>query len=158
MVNTVPLIITLVATGLDGVLAGASLDQSLKQLPARHRMGASAFSTYSRAADLSRNGILWYSTLGIGAALLTIAAAVALLVAAAPFPRALPVVIAAILAVLHSLVTARAAPTNFRQRSVLDDEKALAAVFDQFERWQTLRAVLQVLTFGAMLWGLFGLR
>jgi hypothetical protein len=27
-------------------------------------------------------------------------------------------------------------------------------VFDRFERWRTLRAVVQVLNFGAMLWAL----
>jgi hypothetical protein len=62
--------------------------------------------------------------------------------------------VAAGLAVLHSLVTAQAAPTNFSQRWVAKDEAALARVFDRFERWQTLRAVVQVLNFGAMLWAL----
>jgi hypothetical protein len=31
-----------------GLLAGASLDQSIKQLPARHRIGVEAFAAYSR--------------------------------------------------------------------------------------------------------------
>ena len=55
---------------------------------------------------------------------------------------------------LHSLVTTQAAPTNFSQRWVAKDEATLARVFDRFERWQTLRAVVQVLNFGAMLWAL----
>ena len=63
------------AVAFNGVLSGASLDQSIKQLPARRRMGVIAFSAYSRAADLG-NGIVWYAILGVGAALLTIAAAV----------------------------------------------------------------------------------
>jgi hypothetical protein len=62
------------ATVVDGLLAGASLDQSIKQLPARHRLGARAFSAYSRAADHG-TGIVWYAGLGIGGALLTLAAA-----------------------------------------------------------------------------------
>jgi hypothetical protein len=37
---------------------------------------------------------------------------------------------------------------------VAKDEAALARVFHRFERWQTLRVVLQVLNFGAMLWAL----
>jgi len=45
------------ATAVDGVLAGASLDQSIKQLPARHRIGVLAFSAYSRASDQA-NGVL----------------------------------------------------------------------------------------------------
>jgi hypothetical protein len=48
-------------------------------------------------------------------------------------------------------VTTQAAPTNFSQRRVAKDEVALARVFDRFERWQTPRAALQVLNFGAML-------
>jgi hypothetical protein len=54
----------------NGLLVGASLDQVIKQLPARHRIGVIAFSDYSRAGDLGR-GIAWYAALGIGAALLT---------------------------------------------------------------------------------------
>jgi hypothetical protein len=60
------------ATVVDGVLAGASLDQSIKQLPARHRLGMRAFSAYSQAPDQA-NGLVWYAVLGIGSALLTIA-------------------------------------------------------------------------------------
>src|SRR5215467_12122523 len=70
-VSTVLLIAATVASGL---LAGASLDQSIKQLPARHRIGAVAYSRYSRAADLG-NGVFFYGILGIAAALLTIASA-----------------------------------------------------------------------------------
>ena len=68
---TVVLVAAVVA---DGLLVGASLDQSIKQLPARHRIGVEAFSAYSQAADL-RNGVAWYATLGLGAAALTLAAA-----------------------------------------------------------------------------------
>jgi hypothetical protein len=41
------LILTLAATAADGRLAGASLDQSIKQLPARQRIGVKAYSAYS---------------------------------------------------------------------------------------------------------------
>src|SRR3712207_7179311 len=47
--------------------------------------------------------------------------------------------VAAVLAVLYSLATTQAAPTNFSQRWVAKDEAALARVFDRFERWQKLR-------------------
>jgi hypothetical protein len=67
--------------------------------------------------------------------------------------RTPPLYAAAGLAVLHSLATTRAAPTNFSQRKVArDDEATLAQIFDRFERWQTVRAALQVLNLGAMLW------
>ena len=146
-------VLILAATAADGLLAGASLDQSVKQLPARHKIGPVAYSEYSRASDLGP-GILWYGILGIGAALLTVAAAVVAVAQDAPAATAVPLYLAAGLAVLHSLATTRAAPTNFSQRWVTNDEAALARVFDRFERWQTLRVVLQVLNFVAMLWAL----
>jgi hypothetical protein len=150
---TLPIILTFLAAAFNGLLAGASLDQSLKQLPARHRMGVSVFSLYSRSADLSRNGVIWYAFLGTSAALVTLAAAAATLVAGSA--HTLPIVFAAILSVLHSVVTSQAAPTNFRQREMLKDEAALAAIFDTFERWQTLRVILQVCTFALTLWAIF---
>jgi hypothetical protein len=147
-------VLIVAATAADGLLAGASLDQSIKQLPARHKIGLVAYSAYSRASDLGP-GILWYAILGVGAAVLTIAAAVAAaLVQGVPSASAMPLYVAGALAVLHSLATTQAAPTNFSQRRVAKDEVALGQVFNRFERWQTLRAMVQVLNFGAMLWAL----
>ena len=146
-------VLIVAATATDGLLAGASLDQSIKQLPARRKIGLVAYSEYSRASDLGP-GILWYAILGVGAAVLTIAAAVAAFLEGVPSATATLLYVAAGLAVLHSLVTTQAAPSNFSQRRVAKDEAALRRVFDRFERWQTLRAVLQVLNFGTMLWAL----
>jgi hypothetical protein len=92
--------------------------------------------------------------LGISAALLAIAAAIAAHLAAMPASAQLPADLAAALAVLHSLATARAAPTNFSQRGVQGDPTALTLVFDGFVRWQTLRVVLQVAALGVLLWAL----
>jgi len=144
--------LVLSATAANGLLAGASLDQSIKQLPARRRIGVVDYSAYSRASDLG-NGIAFYGILGVGAAALTIAAAVSAHRHEPHSRRTPPLYAAAGLAALHSLATTRAAPTNFSQRRVAqDDETALAKIFDRFERWQTVRAVLQMLNLGAMLW------
>lgn len=141
------------ATAMDGLLAGASLDQSIKQLPARHHIGVVAFSAYSRAADMGR-GLLWYPLLGVGGAVLTIAAAIVALVVGMPLGSALPLYLAAFGALAHSFTTSRAAPTLLRQRLVATSEPELTAIFDRFERWQTARAILQAATFGLMLWAL----
>ncbi len=114
-------VLVVAATAADGLLAGASLDQSIKQLPARHKIGLIAYSAYSRASDLGP-GILWYGILGVGAAVLTIAAAVAAFFQEVPSASSSPLYVAAALAVLHSLVTTQAAPTNFSQRRVAKDE------------------------------------
>ena len=147
------LILTLAATAADGLLAGASLDQSIKQLPARHRIGVKAYSAYSQAADLEA-GVAWYGVLGVNAPLLTIAAAVMGWRQQISSRQAQLLSVAAGLAIAHSLVTTQAAPTNFSQRRVADNEEALTRVFNRFERWQALRAALQVLNFGVMLWAL----
>jgi hypothetical protein len=147
-------VLLIAAVAFNGVLTGASLDQSIKQLPARLRIGVISFSTYSRAADLSRNGIIWYATMGIGAALLTVATAVGAYLQAAPGSVALPLYLAALTSLLHSFTTARAAPTNFGQRRCADDAARLTAIFYDFERWQTARALLQTMTFGLTLWAL----
>ena len=152
MFNSIIILIT-AATAVNGILTGASLDQSIKQLPARHKMGLVAYSKYSQAADLG-NGILWYAILGIGAALLTIAAAVVAYVNGLTVSVSTPIYIAAVLAVLHSLATTQAAPINFSQRKVDQDEEALTNVFNRFEKWQTLRVTLNVLNFAAMLWAM----
>ena len=147
------LILVAVATSVDGLLAGASLDQSIKQLPARHRIGMRAFSAYSRASDQG-NGFFWYVPLGIGGALLTIAAAVWTLALQLPPGRSIPLVAAGVLSVAHSITTARAAPINLSQRGAGEDEGALAAIFDRFEHWQSARAALQLATFLLMVWAL----
>jgi hypothetical protein len=141
------------AVAFNGILTGASLDQSIKQLPARRRIGVIAFSAYSRAADLG-NGIVWYATIGIGAALLSIGAAVGAYLQVAPGSVAVPLYLAALTSLLHSFTTTQAAPTLFRQRKVADDAAQLTVIFNRFERWQTLRAALQVATFGLTLWSL----
>ena len=147
------IILVVLATAANGILTGASLDQSIKQLPARHRIGMIVYSKYSQAADLG-NGILWYAAIGIGAAVLTIASAVAAYFNGLNTSITTPLYIAAILAVLHSLATTQAAPINFSQREVAQDEETLARVFKRFEKWQTIRAILQVLNFAAMLWAM----
>jgi hypothetical protein len=140
-----------------GLLAGASLDQSIKQLPARHRIGSVAYSQYSQASDLGR-GILFYAILGVGSAALCIAAAIAAALQGLLLSRTVPIYAGAVLALLHTLATTQAAPTNFSQRKVApDDEAGLAGVFDRFARWQAVRCVLQVINFGVNLWAVVSL-
>ena len=142
-----------IATAVDGLLAGASVDQSIKQLPARHRIGMRAFSAYTKAADLA-NGRFLYPVLGVGGAVLTIAAAIWALTLSLPAGHLLPVLAAAVLSVAHSITTARAAPIMWSQRKVHDNEAALDRIFLRFARWQSARAVLQVATFLIMVWAL----
>lgn len=143
----------LAAVVVNAMLVGAVGDQVIKQLPARHRIGVAAFSDYSQAADLS-SGVPWYATLGVGAAVLAIAAALVGL-RMRPRQRALTValVTALVCSIAHSAVTAVAAPLNFSQRDV-DELTELATVFDQFEQLTILRGVLQATALAALVWAL----
>jgi hypothetical protein len=142
-----------VAATVNGLLAGASLDQSIEQLPARHRIGVQAYSAFSRASHLA-NGRFWLIPLGVGGALLTIAAAVWALRLNLLSARSLPVFLAGGFAVAHTLTTVRAASINLTQWKAGVDETALAGILQRFERWQALRAALQLLTFVFTIWAL----
>jgi hypothetical protein len=148
-----PFWLTLAATILTGLLAGASLDQSIKQLPARRSLGVKAYSLYSRASDL-RAGKPFYGLLGIGSAGLTIAAAVAVHRASLPNATCFLLDLGVLFAVLHSLVTMRAAPILLSQHRFQADPGALTQLLDRFARWQALRAGLQVTNFLTLLGGL----
>jgi hypothetical protein len=149
-VTTTPLLLLLAAAGANGLLTGASLDQSIKQLPARHRIGVLASARYGQAADLA-NGVAWYAALGVGTALLALVAADAGLAGQPSTAAAVALWVAIAATAAHSAATARAAPTNFRQRRLGADEAALTAVFDRFQRWQTIRVTLQVTALAAVL-------
>lgn len=148
---TVGLLVATVAA--NGLLSGASGDQSVKQLPARRRIGVLAYSDYSRAGDLG-NGIAWYGALGIGAALLSVIAA-GVVLADGPTSAQAAAAWALILTTAgHMGVTAFAAPTNISQRRVIGDEPALTRLFNRFERLQTVRWALNLAALGCAVWAL----
>ena len=135
--------------------ATASLDQLIKQVPARHRIGVVAYSAYSRAADF-HTGIPYYVPIILGWLVLMPAAAVAGWRDGASGQRSFA--LAAMLGglVAHLLVTAVfAAPALLSQRRIgTNDEQALTAVFDRFQRWHLVRTVVDVATAGAAVWAL----
>ncbi|HUZ51007.1 MAG TPA: hypothetical protein VMU94_00545 [Streptosporangiaceae bacterium] len=52
--------VAMAALVADGIQAGLSLDKVIVQLPARRRIGVTAYAAYARAADLG-NGIAFYA-------------------------------------------------------------------------------------------------
>jgi hypothetical protein len=153
MVFNLTFILILAATVLTGLLAGISIDKAVVQLPARHRMGVIGFAAFSRANDLG-TGLIVYPVLGISAALLTIIASLAVFLQGAPLADAWPLYISALLAVLHSITTARAAPNMLSLRQPTNDEAILTEALDRFARWHNLRSVLQLLNFLMLVWAL----
>jgi hypothetical protein len=148
----VTLILAIATTALTGPLAGMCLDQSIKQLPARRRIGVLAYSAYSRAGDHG-NGLYLYPPMGIGTLLFAVAAAVSGHLYGLPGTLQAALDTSGILAILHSLATVRAALINLSQRKYdPTDEANLARVLDRFEFWNNLRTGLVTLNFAASLW------
>ena len=137
----------------NGLLTGATLDQALKQLPARKTIGVVAYSAYSRAADLG-NGLIWYPVIGVGTAVLSVVAGGVGLGQHHTSAQTAALIALIIGSVAHMGSTALAAPTNMSQRRAIDDEAALTAIFHRFVRLNGIRAALMVATLGFAVWAL----
>lgn len=137
----------------NGLLTGATLDQAIKQLPARKVIGAAAYSDYSRAADLG-NGLIWYPVLGVGTAVLSVVAG-GVGLSQHPTGAQTTALIALIIgSAAHMGSTARAAPVNISQRRAVGDPAALTRILDRFTRLNAIRAALLVATLGVNAWAL----
>ena len=150
---TLLLALIVVATALNGLMAGFSFDGALVKLPTRRRIGAVAYATFARGNDLG-NGLWVYPPTAIGAALLTVAATVVASVERQPAALLVPLGIAMLTSIGHFVATSRAAPIMLRVGKTPDDATLLAPLLDRFARWHAVRATLQVLTFLVLLWGL----
>ncbi|HEY3420796.1 MAG TPA: hypothetical protein VGK23_09605 [Methanomassiliicoccales archaeon] len=139
-----------ITTSITGILAGAGMDQVIKQLPARKRIGAMAYSNYFKAADLA-NGRYWYGSIGILSYLLALIAAIGgYLQAEGSFTMAL-LLLAAGAAIVHAFGTSRAAPTAFRVREAEMDERTISGLLDRFAKWTAVRGAAGIVMFVALI-------
>jgi hypothetical protein len=145
------LILTVLATALNGLLAGVSCEVALVKLPTRHRIGAVAYAAFARGSDLG-NGRWVYPSTAISAALLTITATIVAYVEGAPTTVLALLSVAMVLSISHFLATAQAAPIMLRVGKTPDDAALLSPLLDRFARWHAVRATLQALAFCIMLW------
>ncbi|OJY52834.1 hypothetical protein [Pseudonocardia sp. 73-21] len=143
----------LAATAANGIAAGATLDQAIKQLPARRRIGAPAYLDYVRAADMG-NGLIWYPIMGVGTAALTLTAVVVGLLTHPTTVLAIALVAAGAGTVAGGVTTARAAPTLLPLRHGEHTAEAVEAVLNRFATINALRAAAIVLTLAAAIWAL----
>jgi len=146
-----PLALLIASLAANGLLTGATLDQAIKQLPARKRIGVLAYSDYSRAADLG-NGLIWYPVIGVGTAALSVVAGAVGLADHASGIQAAALIALIAGSVAHMGSTALAAPTNISQRRAIGDEMTLERIFDRFARLNAVRAALMVATLGIAIW------
>lgn len=140
------LLLTAVVT--NALAAGATGDQAIKQLPARHEIGPVAYAQYVRGADLA-GGLRWYPPLGIGAAVSTLGASAVGLRVSSSRRRRIFLVGAALGTVAHLATTARAAPLLLSLRHGELDAEHVRGVLDRFARINALRAVAMSLALAA---------
>ncbi len=142
-----------IATAINGLLAGLNVDTALVKLPTRRRIGAVAYATFARGNDLG-NGLLVYPLLGVGAALLTVPTTLFAFISQGRMEVLLPLSLATLLSLLHTVATTRAAPLMLSLKNATDDEALLSAKLDRFAHWHAVRATLQVLAFFLLVWAL----
>jgi hypothetical protein len=144
----------LIAATLSSALAcGATFDQTFKQLPARHHIGATAYVEYVRAADL-RNGLIWYPIIGISTTLLCLGAVVTGLLDHPSAAHTAALITLALGTIVFTVATARAAPTLLTLRAGQVTEAAAQATLNRFARFNAVRAVGIALTVVAGVWSL----
>jgi len=149
------LVVSLVvlATAVNGLLAGLNTDTALVKLPTRQRIGPVAYATFARGNDLG-NGLVVYPLLGISAVLLTVLATVIVVISHARAEVVLLLSLATLLSVLHTFATTRAAPIMLSLKDASDDAEHLSTKLDRFARWHAVRATLQIVTFFLLLWAI----
>lgn len=133
------------------MLGGAGVARLAVQLPAaRHRLDPVAFARFSSAADMGRGGFTLYPLLGIGGPLATLAALAVSYATSTPGSVRALLAVAALLCVLHSFTTSRAAPAMMGIGRAGDQAEVIAQLIDKFTWWSWPRAILQGLA-GAVL-------
>lgn len=145
-------------TIVDAVLAGAVLDYSIKQLPARRIIGIVAYRKYFLASDLA-NGRFWYIPLGLASYVLNVLVAIRAYSFFGFTSVTLLFSIAAICALIHAFGTSQAVPSGLAFMKITgDDEEILNKSFDKFAKWVLFRGIFGVPMFVSMLIGLILLR
>lgn len=143
----------LAAVVSNAVAAGATLDQTFKQLPARHRIGAAACQAYARAADLG-NGLIWYPIMGISTTLIATAAIITGLLSHPGAATTMALTLMAIGTAGFTAATAKAAPTMLTLRYGDIPESVARQTLDRFTRFNGMRAAAITLTAATATWAL----
>ncbi|NUQ00305.1 MAG: hypothetical protein HUU35_10675 [Armatimonadetes bacterium] len=142
-----------IATFLNGLLAGAAIDQTVRHAPARLQLGIRRFDEYSQAVRGGRASA-WYGLIDLGATLLNLALGIIQRTGRHAPDQLTPLDLAAVLAVLNLLVGMQAVPLLLAIRRHIDKKSALLVLYARIARWQTIRCVLQLSAYVAVLWSL----
>jgi hypothetical protein len=141
------------AIAFGGVLAGITVDRLIVQRPAFRHLGATAWVTYGKHADLGP-GLVLYPVVAIAHALLTVLSAIFIVRSPDLSAAAVPAYAATLLVVIGMALTIKAAPVMLSLRRATSDATGNERAFRDFWLWSTLRGVAQVIAFAANLWSL----
>ncbi len=135
------------ATLVTGFLAGTVFDRAIIAAPAWRIVGSEAWAEFSRHADLGV-GLLLYPLEGLGAALLTIAAAICIrLDRSASRAASIAVYAAALFSIAGLILTVKAAPIMLSIERA-SDPAALRGAFEDFTLWGLyLRGLCDIASF-----------
>lgn len=134
----------IITASLLGAFA-SSLARTLVEMPAWRQLGAEAWATFSRRADLGNGGFL-YPISGIGGTVLILAAAVVFrLSPRRPLSAAIPLYGAVLMVICVMLTTTQAAPIMLSLNRIGSNPAALQQAFEGFYRWDSIRAVFVAL-------------
>jgi hypothetical protein len=145
----------IIGTVVIGAFGGAIIDRAIVATPAWRQLGASAWASYSRHADLG-NGVIVYSIYGVGLVVLAVAAAISYRFdRGAPRSASLPIYLAAASAIGVIATTVKAAPIMLGVPDLTNDVAALQDAFNQFTFWGLyVRGALGALALLASVWAL----
>jgi hypothetical protein len=142
--------VLLLAILFSGALAGGNIDRAFVAMPAWQQIGAMAWADFSRHADLD-NGLILYPAEAIGAALLSLIAAIRFhFDKTVPRQVVLPAYVAVLLAAGGLVLTLKAAPIMLGIRDSRDPA-LLRTAFEGFWYWGNIRAACQISAFLALL-------
>lgn len=141
------------AVGTNTLWAGAATFRVLVDLPARHRLGPTAFADLSKATDLAA-GLVFYPTAAIGSALLSCATWFVAARTRAPPPVRRATALAAIATLSVLALTTQAASLMFHIGAAPSDPGLLADLADRFTLLTNLRALAADVAAIALLYAL----
>ena len=139
------LTLLVIATAVNGLLAGGSIFQSVVDVPGRRPNRKRSGVASGRTTDL-RIGSALYRLMEFGAPFFSVTAAVSfffLLRGQPPSMSAIATYLAAALSTGSIIVSTLATLTLRSQNRIGDDEEALTKSSARFVRWQAQRSILQ---------------
>jgi hypothetical protein len=139
------LTLLVIATAVNGLLAGGSIFQSVVEVPEWRTKSKRSAVAFGRTTDL-RIGSVLYRLMEFGASLFSVTAAVSffsLLRGQPPSMSAIATYLAAALSTGSIIVSTQAALTERSRDRIGDDEEALTKSSARPVRWQAQRSILQ---------------